>query len=212
MSIALSASMRTAIYSMNDLQSQIDRANTRLSTGKKVNSAIDDARAYFAAQAFSNEADKLNGLLEGMNQARQTIDKVTKTIDGAIRLLSSADSLARQAQQSSVDGERTTYRDQVADLLNQTIRLFADGSFNGKQLFISDLTPGANYDKKAGTASGELGFTGTGTNAATAQERAAYDNAVLTVNVNTAATNTATIVVAPIDVRFSTTGRKAASA
>ncbi len=40
---------------------------------------------------------------------------------------------------------------------------------------------------------------------ATAQERAAYDSAVLTVNVNTAATNTATIVVAPIDVRFSTT-------
>ncbi len=200
MSVTLSASMRNAIYSMTDIQSQIDIANTRLSTGKKVNSAIDDARAYFAAQAFNREADKLNGLLEGMSQARQTIDKVTKTIDGAIRLLSSADSLARQAQQSSQDSERFAYRDQVADLLNQTIRLFADGSFNGKQLFVSDATLNATYAKKVGTATGELGHS-----AASATEKAAYDSATLIVNVNTATTNTATIVLAPIDVRLSTT-------
>jgi flagellin-like hook-associated protein FlgL len=195
--------MRNAIYAMNEIQSQIEIANIRLSTGKKVNSAVDDARSYFAAQAFSSEAEKLNGLLEGMGQARQTIDKVSKTIDGAIRLLSSADSLARQAQQSSVNAERTAYRDQVAELLNQTIRLFSDGSFNGKQLFISDLTKDATYAKKVGTATGELGHTD-----ATAAEKAAYGAGTLTVNVNTATTNTARIVVAPIDVRFSTEADK----
>ena len=196
MSISLSSSMRNAINSMNDLQAQIDKSNSRLSSGRKVSSAIDDARAYFASQAFSNEADKLTGLLEGMSQARQTVDKVTKTIDGAIRLLSSADSLARQAQQSSVDSERIGYRDQVADLLNQTLRLFMDGGFNGKQIFIMDTTPNATYATAA---------TAAGLGGGTAVEKAAYNNAVLTVNVNTATTSPATIVVNPIDVRFSST-------
>ena len=94
MPISLSAGMRSAVYSMGDIQSQIDSSNKRLATGKKVNSALDNARSYFAAQSYRNDADKLNTLLDGMGQARLTIDKASKTIDGAVKLLQSADSLA----------------------------------------------------------------------------------------------------------------------
>ncbi len=202
MSVSLSAGMRSAVYSMGDIQSQIDTSNKRLATGKKVNSAIDNARSYFASQAFSTEANKLNGLIEGMSQARQTIDKVTKAIDGGIKLLESADSLARQAQMSSSDTDRAALRDQVAELLTQTIRMFADSGFNGKQTMVTDSTTltAASYAKKVGTAAADLGGSG-----ATAAEKSVYNNGLLTVNTNTATTGFTSIVIAPIDVRMGTT-------
>jgi flagellin-like hook-associated protein FlgL len=210
MSVSLSVGMRNAVYSMGDLQSQIDRSNTRLSTGKKVNSAVDDARSYFAAQAFGNEATKLNGLIEGMSQARQTIDKVTKAIDGGIKLLESADSLARQAQMSQSDSDRFALRDQVAELLTQTMRLFADSGFNGKQTLITDSTGmgASSYSRRVGAGVGELGdavtTTGTTPPPASAEEKSVYAKGVLTVNTSTSTTAATSIVIAPIDVRFST--------
>ncbi len=203
MSVSLSAGMRSAVYSMGDIQSQIDVSNKRLATGKKINSAIDNARSYFAAQTFNTEATKLNGLIEGMSQARQTIDKVTKAIDGGIRLLQSAESLATRAVQSTTDADRQGFQTQVADLLNQAARLFADGNFNGKQMLINDTQTGANYGKAVGTASNQLGFTvGTGTGQATAAERAVYDGGVLDVQTNTATSGFTSINLRPIDVRL----------
>ncbi len=116
MSISMSSGMRTAVYSMTDLQSQIDVANKRLATGKKINNAIDNATSYFAAKAFSTEAMKLNGLIESMSQARQTIDKANKAIDGAVKMLESANALARSATTSTVNSDRQNYQAQVADL------------------------------------------------------------------------------------------------
>ncbi len=211
MSISLSAGMRNAVYSMGDIQSQIDTSNKRLASGKKVNSAVDDARSYFAAKAFNTEATKLNGLIEGMSQARQTIDKVTKAIDGGIKLLEAADSLARQAQQSQSNADRFALRDQVAELLTQTIRLFADSGFNGKQTLITDSTDmtAGSYTKTLGTGAGQLGEQPNPSATppiagATAEERSVYNKGVLTVNTSTATTGATTIVIAPIDVRFST--------
>jgi flagellin-like hook-associated protein FlgL len=193
--------MRTAVYSMADLQSQIDVANKRLATGKKVNNAIDNATSYFAAKAFSTEATKLNGLIESMSQARQTIDKANKAIDGGVKLLESANALARQASQSTVDSDRANYQAQVADLLNQVARLFSDSGFNGKNLLINDTQTGANYSKPVGTASGELGNVG-GATAASASELAVYNGGVLDVQTNTAATDFTAINLRPIDVRL----------
>ena len=200
MSISLSNGMRTAVYSMSDLQSQIDVANKRLATGKKINNAIDNAASYFAAKAFTTEATKLNGLIESMSQARQTIDKGNKAIDGAVKMLESASALARSATQSTVDADRQNYQSQVADLLNQVARLFADSGFNGKNLLVYDTQTGANFTLTVLTAAGAPGTLSSGTVA----EKAVYNGGVLDVQTNTAATGVTAINVKPIDVRLGT--------
>ncbi len=202
MSISMSAGMRTAVYSMSDLQSQIDVANKRLATGKKINNAIDNATSYFAAKAFSTEATKLNGLIESMSQARQTIDKANKAIDGGVKILESANALARAATLSTVDSERTNYQAQVADLLNQVARLFSDSGFNGKNLLVNDTQTGANYTLTVLTAAGA---PGTLSSSAVAAEKAVYDGGVLDVQTNTATTGFTAINIRPIDVRLGTT-------
>ncbi len=198
MSISLSSGMRNALYSMGDIQSQVDTSNKRLATGKKVNSALDNARAYFGAVAFRTEGEKLSGLVEGLTQARQTIDKVTKSIDGAIKLFQSADGLAKTALTSTSDTDRAALRDQVAELLTQAVRLFADSGFNGKQTLVSDSTSltAGSYTVKT---------TAAGLGAGTAAEKAVYAAGLLTVATNTQTTNFTSIVVNPIDVRLSTT-------
>ncbi len=212
MSISMSSGMRTAVYSMTDLQSQIDVANKRLATGKKINNAIDNATSYFAAMAFSTEAVKLNGLIESMSQARQTIDKANKAIDGGIKLLQSAESLAGRAVQSTSNADRQNFQAQVADLLNQVARLFADSGFNGKNLLVNDTQTGATYSMTVLSPTGGPGTLSTGTTSGipptttppTAAEKAVYDGGVLDVQTNTAATGFTAINIKPIDVRLGT--------
>ena len=48
--ISLTASMRTNLLSLQNTQSLMDMTQERLSTGLKVNSAIDNAASYYTAQ------------------------------------------------------------------------------------------------------------------------------------------------------------------
>ncbi len=191
MTVSLSAGMRTSLYSMTDIQSQIDQSNKRLGSGRKVNSATDNARAYFAADGYRTEASKLGGLLEGLSQGRQVIDKTVKAIEGAIKLFESADSLARLAQSSSSDTDRATYQTQVSELLTQAARLFGDSSLNGTTLLVNDNQAGATLTKTVANLA-----------AGTAAEKAVATGAVLNIQTNTATSNFTKITVNGIDVRL----------
>ena len=101
MAISLAQGLRNAVYSMNDIQSQIDVANKRLSTGRKVNSALDNAGAYFKSVGLQKEARDLGGLLDGLERGSKVIKKTTDALEGMRKLFESAQSLARQARQLS---------------------------------------------------------------------------------------------------------------
>ncbi len=60
--ISLTASMRTNLLSLQNTQSLMDTTQERLSTGKKVNSAIDNPSSYYTAQNLTNRAGDLEGL------------------------------------------------------------------------------------------------------------------------------------------------------
>ena len=50
-SITLTASMRTNLASLKSIQKQMDTTQERLSTGKEVNSAIDNASNYYQSRS-----------------------------------------------------------------------------------------------------------------------------------------------------------------
>ena len=52
--IALTAAQRSSLLSLQQTQSLSDRTQTRLTTGKSVNSVVDDAVNFFRAQALSD--------------------------------------------------------------------------------------------------------------------------------------------------------------
>jgi flagellin len=144
---SLSLGMRNAVYSLGDINDSIAVSNKRLATGKKVNTALDNAGAYFRAQGLNKEARDLNSLLDGMERGSKIIGKATQAIDAISKLVESAQALSRQARQlSDTDTNRNTLQSQVAELMTQASRLAYDSGYEGQKLMQTDAVALANYD------------------------------------------------------------------
>jgi len=95
--ILLSAGVRSNLLALQSTADLITRTQTRLATGKKVNSALDDAFNFFTSKAFQQRAEDLSFLLSGMDIAVKTIEAADKGISTIQTLVENAESAARQA-------------------------------------------------------------------------------------------------------------------
>lgn len=102
--ILLSSGVRSNLLALQTTADLISRTQTRLATGKKVNSALDDAFNFFTSAAFQTRASDLSFLLSGMDIAVKTLEAADKGISTIKTLVENAEASARQALTS----ERTT--------------------------------------------------------------------------------------------------------
>ena len=108
-SITLTSSMRSNLMSLKNIASQMSKTQNILATGKKVNSAIDNAINYYQARSLSNRAADLNNLLDSMSQGIMTIQAATQGLDNAYKYLEQAKSLANQALEQNNDYKISMY-------------------------------------------------------------------------------------------------------
>ena len=94
--ISLTASMRSNLLSLQNISKQQDQTQLRLSTGLKVNSAIDNPSSYYTAQSLANRAADLSGLLDAMGQGIQIIKSANEGIEVAQNLIEQMKSIAEQ--------------------------------------------------------------------------------------------------------------------
>lgn len=137
--ITLTASMRSNLASLKSIQGQMDTTQTRLSTGKKVNSAIDNASSYYQARSLSNRAADLDGLLDSMGQGIQTIQAANEGIEAVTSYIEQAKSVANSAaalDTSSDDYETqlANYKDQFNAIVGEIGKLAEDASYQGINL------------------------------------------------------------------------------
>jgi flagellin-like hook-associated protein FlgL len=99
--INLSASIRTNLLSLQSTNALFERTSERLSTGLKVNSALDGTSAFFTARSLNNRAGDLAELKDGMGQAIQTLKAADKGIEALTTLVSQAKTIAEQAKEAS---------------------------------------------------------------------------------------------------------------
>jgi flagellin len=161
--ISLTSAMRSNLLSLQNTANLIDRTQIRLSTGKKVNTPIDDAINYFLAKSFTDSAGDLAVSKDNMATAIQTITAADNGIKAISSLVSSARAVAISAQSSSVTDDRTAYAAQFDAILEQIDNIAGtgnDASFNG-----TNLLAGNNLKVDLGSGSS---LTVTGFNAATA--------------------------------------------
>jgi flagellin len=96
--VALSAGMRANLLSLQQTNSLLDTTQLRLSTGRKVNSALDNPLSFFAAQSLTNRSTDLSNLLDGIGQSISTINEADKGLTTLTSLLQQAQSVVSQAQ------------------------------------------------------------------------------------------------------------------
>lgn len=95
--VSFSKAVRQNLISLQETAEKISVAQNRLATGKKVNSALDNATNFFTASGLNNRANDLSLLLDGISSAIKTMDAANNGITSITRLVESAQSTARQA-------------------------------------------------------------------------------------------------------------------
>ena len=99
--IVLSAGIRSNLLALQQNSSDQETVNSALSTGKKVNTALDDPLRYFSAQNFDTRSTELGALLDNIGLGINTIKQANDGITSLTNVLQTLQANLRNALQSS---------------------------------------------------------------------------------------------------------------
>jgi flagellin len=100
--IVLSASVRQNLLSLQSTADLLSTTQVRLSTGRKVNTALDNPTNYFTAQGLDNRANDISNLLDGIGNGVQVLQAANTGITSLQKLVDTAKSIANQVLQTTV--------------------------------------------------------------------------------------------------------------
>ena len=158
--------MRSNLLSLQNTQSLMDTTQERLSTGKKVNSALDNPSSFYTAQSLTNRANDLSSLLDSMGQGVQTIKAADEAITSITALLQQAKSVANQARDEAnkVAGSVGDYDAEKIAAKNFNITVTYNGETKSEQVTLTDeKTSGTDAAAKIQTALQAMKFGADGT-------------------------------------------------
>ena len=152
--IVLTSGVRSNLLQLQKTSDLIMSTQTKLATGKRVNTALDNPVNFFTAAGLQNRAGDLGNLLDAMGSAFNTIQAANNGITSITKLVQSAQALVSQAQQTSSLTVRANLSTQFEQILTQIGTLASDSGFNGINLLdknnSADLTVTLN---ETGTSS-----------------------------------------------------------
>ena len=117
--ITLTASIRSNLLSLQNASKLLDLTSERLSTGKKVNSALDNPSSFFAARGLTNRAGDLTSRKDGLGQAISLLQQTDKSIASLTSLVEQAKATAQSAEEASTSGV-TSVKSTAASFLSAT--------------------------------------------------------------------------------------------
>src|SRR6187399_319913 len=100
--IVLSASVRQNLLSLQSTAELLATTQNRLSTGKKVNTALDNPTNYFTAAGLDNRASDISNLLDSIGNGVQVLQAANTGITSLQKLVDTAKSIANQVLQAPV--------------------------------------------------------------------------------------------------------------
>lgn len=108
--VSLTAALRSTLQSLRGNQARLDQTQLRLSTGKRVKSALDGPDAFFAAQALGFRAGDLGRLLDGLGQAVQVLKTADHGIAALTSLVQQAHAIAQEVRDDPLSIQPVMYR------------------------------------------------------------------------------------------------------
>jgi flagellin len=149
--VTLAGGMRNNLVNLQNVAALQSRTTQRLSTGKRVNSAIDDPSAFFAAQNATNRAADLASRKDGMGQAIQTVKAALQGIDGITNLINQAKGLTASARSAST-ADRASLSTQFDALRGQIDQLALDSGYKGTNFLAAASSLKVDFNE-SGTSS-----------------------------------------------------------
>ena len=132
--VTLATSTRTNLLSLQRTSTLIGRTQERLASGLKVNSAIDDALAFFKARNLNARAGDLNAIKDQISNGISTIKAAVQGLETIETTLKQMKALAQSAVSSPESSTRAKLASQFNELRSQVDNITEDSSFNGINL------------------------------------------------------------------------------
>jgi len=136
--ITLTAATRSNLLSLQNTASLVGRTQERLATGLKVNSAIDDALAFFKARNLNSRANDLSSIKDTIANGISTIRAAIQGLESMESVIKQMKALAQSAISSPESSTRAKLASQFNELRSQIDNLAEDAHFNGYNLLKND--------------------------------------------------------------------------
>jgi flagellin len=143
-----------AANSSNAAQQMLGTAMERLSTGKRINSAKDDAAGLAISTSMTSQ---INGMSQGIRNANDGIS-LSQTAEGALtevtNMLQRVRELAVQSSSGTYQAsDRTNMQQEVTSLTTQIGSVLSNTQFNGNALFSTTAGTNLTFNIQAGANS-----------------------------------------------------------
>jgi len=156
--ISLTTGMRSNLVSLQDTLDLLNRTQTRLASGKKVNTAVDDPVNYFASKSHLQRASDLSLRKDGMSEAVQTVKAASEGIDRLLTLIQQAQGIANSALATADTASRASYSTQFDTIMSQITSLAKDSSYKGTNLLASTTTLTVKFNEDGSAKLDIAGF------------------------------------------------------
>jgi len=151
--ITLTASARSNLSALSSTTKLLEQTQSHLSTGKKVNSASDNATAYFASKGFLNSANNLATIKGNLSTALESVSSFEESISNITGIVNQLQGLATQALGTTNTATRSGLASQFNALTTQLDQLVNDATFNGTNLLNSTSATLVVYFNETNTTS-----------------------------------------------------------
>ena len=139
LSINTNIASMTAQRSFLNSNASLEQSFERLSTGKRVNSAVDDAAGLAIGKDLESRVSGLNQAIRNVNDGISMVQIAEGTLDEATSILQRMRDLAVQAANGSLSSTEQQYLDDEMDKLQSSI----DDVINQSQFNGTDLVDGS---------------------------------------------------------------------
>jgi flagellin len=171
--VSLSKAVRSNLLSLKGTAEMMAKTQERLSTGNKVNSALDNPTNFFTAAGLNSRASDLNQLMDSMANGIQTLEAADNGLTAITKTLESMQSTLRQARQDK-SFQTASYTIDLGDTPAGTEEMSFEGGAIGDTAATLGLTKTVNVADPATTAGSvdeltrastldEAGFSAAGT-------------------------------------------------
>lgn len=92
----LSSTQLNVLRSIQQTSSDVARVQSKLATGKRVQSAIDSPPNFFTSQSLFNQAGDLNKLLDGIGNSVRTIQEANNGVEAMLKLIDQAEAIVKE--------------------------------------------------------------------------------------------------------------------
>ncbi len=131
MSITLTSGMRQNLFSLQQTSKLMEMTQSRLATGKRVQTALDDPINFFSAENHQQRANDLAFRKDAMGEAIQTIKSGNNGIEAITDLIAAAKATAQSALSTTDTTERSNLAAQFGVLMAQIDDLSEDSGYKG---------------------------------------------------------------------------------